>query len=149
MKILILHGPNLNLLGEREPEIYGKLTLDELNKKIETWGKELMIIPEIRQSNHEGNLIDWIHESRLWASGIVLNPGAYTHTSYALRDAVSAVKIPTIEVHLTNIYSREQFRHKSVLSGVCLGQISGFGEFSYYLALAALKERGLRRLTVV
>jgi 3-dehydroquinate dehydratase-2 len=148
MKILVLNGPNLNLLGEREPEIYGKLTLDELNKKIEVWGKELLIIPEIRQSNHEGNLIDWIQESRLWASGIVLNPGAYTHTSYALRDAVAAVKIPTVEVHLTNIYARENFRHKSILSGVCLGQISGFGDYGYYLALTALKEQGLRRLTV-
>lgn len=148
MKVLVLHGPNLNLLGEREPEVYGKFSLDELNQRIEKWGKELNIRVEIRQSNQEGELITWIQESRVWASGIILNAGAFTHTSYALRDSILAVKIPTIEVHLSNIYAREEFRHNSVIAPACLGQISGFGDLSYNLALHALKELGLRRLTV-
>jgi 3-dehydroquinate dehydratase-2 len=148
MKILVVHGPNLNLLGERQPEIYGKLSLEELNKRIEGWGRELNLFVECRQSNQEGILVDWVQEARLWASGVVLNAGAYSHTSFALRDAISAVKIPVVEVHLSNVYARETFRHASALAPVCAGSISGFGDLSYYLALVALKEMGLRRLSV-
>lgn len=149
MKILILHGPNLNLVGEREPDIYGKATLDEINRRIEEWAKHLNIQVEIRQSNHEGALVDWIQEARVWASGIVLNPGALTHYSLALMDAVRAVRVPTIEVHLSNLFAREEYRKSSVIAPACIGTISGFGDLSYYLALQALKELGLRKLTVV
>lgn len=148
MRILVVHGPNLNLLGEREPEVYGKITLTELNRRIGEWGKELSLSVEARQSNHEGEIVDWIQESRIWASGIVLNAGAFTHYSYALRDAIVAVGIPAIEVHLTNTFAREDFRHTSVISDVCIGTITGFKDLSYQLALRALKELGLRRLTV-
>lgn len=148
MKVLVLHGPNLNLLGEREPDVYGTFSLDDLNRKIETWGKELKMQVDIRQSNIEGELITMIQESRIWASGVVLNAGALTHTSYALRDVIAGIKIPTIEVHLSNIYAREEFRRTSVIAPACLGQITGFGDLSYYLALHAIKELGLRRLSV-
>lgn len=149
MKILVLHGPNLNLLGEREPEIYGTTSFAELNKKIETWARTLGMIVDIRQSNHEGKLIDWIHESRTWASGIVLNAGALTHTSQALRDTIASINVPTIEVHLSNIQAREEFRKHSVIAPACAGQISGFKELSYHLALIALKELGIPKLKVV
>jgi len=149
MKILVLHGPNLNLLGERDPEIYGNASLPELNKKIEAWARGLNMIVDIRQSNHEGELIDWIHESRTLASGIVLNAGALTHTSQALRDAIDAVGVPTVEVHLSNIHAREEFRKVSMIAPACIGSISGFKELSYHLALIALKELGLTRLKVV
>jgi 3-dehydroquinate dehydratase-2 len=140
MKILILHGPNLNLLGTREPEIYGSLTLDEINARLEELGRSLGAELTCRQSNHEGVLVDALHEARAWADGVVFNPGGYTHTSVALRDAVTAIGVPVVEVHLSNVYAREKFRHTSLLSGVCKGKITGFGWQSYALGLRALIE---------
>lgn len=140
MKVLILHGPNLNLLGTREPEIYGSLTLDDINNKVVELGKELGAEITCLQSNHEGALVDALHDARSWATGVVLNPGAYTHTSIALRDAISAIQIPVIEVHLSNVYAREEFRHVSMISAVCKGKILGFGWRSYLLALRVLVE---------
>ena len=138
MKILILHGPNLNLLGTREPEVYGSMTLNEINTKMISLGKELGAEIKCLQSNHEGALIDALQDARIWASGVVLNPGGYTHTSVALRDAISAIQIPVIEVHLSNVYAREEFRHKSLVSAVCKGKVSGFGWRSYELGLRGL-----------
>ena len=140
MKILILHGPNLNLLGTREPEVYGSQTLDDINDKLRELGKELGVEINCVQSNHEGALIDALHDARTWAHGVVFNPGAYTHTSIALRDAISAIQIPVVEVHLSNVYAREEFRHVSMISAVCKGKITGFGWHSYTLALRALAE---------
>ena len=140
MKILILHGPNLNLLGTREPQIYGSMTLDDINNKLIELGKELGAEIKCAQSNHEGALIDALHDARTWANGVVFNPGAYTHTSIALRDAISAIQIPVIEVHLSNVYAREEFRHTSMVSAVCKGKITGLGWKSYTLALRALVE---------
>ncbi|HJS18798.1 MAG TPA: type II 3-dehydroquinate dehydratase [Anaerolineales bacterium] len=138
MKILILHGPNLNLLGTREPEIYGSLTLEEINAKLIRLAGEHNVDLACKQSNHEGDLIDALHDARSWANGVVFNPGAYTHTSIALRDAISAIGIPVVEVHLSNVYAREEFRHVSMISAVCKGKVVGFGWRSYALGVQAL-----------
>ncbi|MDP1853886.1 MAG: type II 3-dehydroquinate dehydratase [Candidatus Omnitrophota bacterium] len=136
-KILVIHGPNLNLLGRREVSVYGKVNLEAINKQLKKLAAELGVALEIRQSNHEGQIVDLIGASFKKYSAILINPAAYTHTSVAIRDAVAAVSIPTVEVHLSNIYSREEFRHTSLISGVARGQICGFGIESYLLGLRA------------
>ena len=135
-QILVLHGPNMNLLGEREPEIYGSVTLEEINRKLVEFVPSARL--QIIQSNHEGVLVDAIQEARNWAQGILINPAGYTYTSIAIRDCLSSVKLPTVEVHMSNIYSREPFRSHSVIVPVCIGQICGFGWRSYVLGLTAL-----------
>ncbi len=136
--LLLLHGPNLNLLGTREPEMYGSMTLDRINRKVVEHARLKDIEVCSSQSNSEGALVDALHHARAWASGVVFNPGAYTHTSIALRDAVSAIELPVVEVHLSNVHAREEFRHKSMLAPVCLGQVLGFGWRGYLLAVDAL-----------
>jgi 3-dehydroquinate dehydratase-2 len=137
MKVLYLNGPNLNLLGHREPQVYGRNTLADIEAKVRKRAAALKIAVDFRQSNVEGELVGWIQEAKGKFDVLVLNAAAYTHTSIALRDAITAVEIPTIEIHLSNIHAREQFRRKSVIAPVCTGQISGFGTKSYLLALEA------------
>lgn len=138
-KVLVLHGPNINLVGKREPGIYGNESFDSINNLIRATCKELGVECEIFQSNHEGVLIDKIQQAFGNFDGIVINPGAYTHYSYAIRDAIAAFPIPCVEVHLSNVYSREEFRHTSVIAPVCIGQIAGFGKEGYVLALRGIK----------
>lgn len=140
-KVLVLNGPNLNLLGTREPDVYGKTTLDDINQKLKALGAELGIELDFYQSNHEGEIIDKIHQAMESADGILINPGAFTHYSIAVRDAISAVRLPCVEVHLSNIHAREEFRKESVIAPVCTGQISGFGYISYLLGLRAIVEQ--------
>ncbi len=139
-KILVLNGPNLNLLGKRQPEIYGKLTLEQIDQKVRALAQELAVEIEIRQSNHEGELVSWIQEAPKQFGAIVINPAAYTHTSIAMRDAITAAGIPTIEIHLSNIHKREPFRHHSHIAEVAVGQIAGFGVNSYLLGIRAAVE---------
>jgi 3-dehydroquinate dehydratase II len=137
-KILLIHGPNLNLLGWREPTIYGTIGFDEINARMKRVAEENGAELRVFQSNSEGALVDAVHDARNWADGIVINPGAYSHYSIALRDAISAVKLPTVEVHLSNIHTREEFRHRTVLTPVCVGMLCGFGWRSYLFGLQAL-----------
>jgi len=137
MNVLFLNGPNLNLLGTREPEVYGRLTLADIKAQVRNRAAELKLDVDFRQSNVEGELVNWIQEAKGKFQAIVINAAAYTHTSVALRDAISAVGVPTIEIHLSNIQAREEFRHKSLIASVCRGQICGFGVKSYILGLEA------------
>jgi 3-dehydroquinate dehydratase-2 len=137
MKILFLNGPNLNLLGQREPEIYGHTTLADIEAEVRERAAELKVEIDFRQSNVEGELVDWIQQAKGKFKAIVINAAAYTHTSIALRDAIAAAGVPTIEIHLSNVHAREEFRHKSLIAPVCCGQITGFGRKSYTLGLEA------------
>ena len=140
-KILVLHGPNLNLLGKREKKVYGKMSLEKINSELKKIAKELKVDLEIKQSNIEGELVNFIQKAgRNGCKGILINPAAYTHTSVAIRDAIAAIKLPVVEVHISNIYKREEFRHKSLIAPVAVGQIAGFGKESYILGLMALVE---------
>tara|TARA_B110000014_G_scaffold246750_1_gene219730 strand:+ start:495 stop:929 length:435 start_codon:yes stop_codon:yes gene_type:complete len=139
LNVLVLHGPNLNLLGTREPDVYGTDTLADIDSQLTALAEELKITICIKQSNSEEVLIESLHSSREWANGVLFNPGAFTHTSVALRDAIAAIDIPVVEVHLSNIHARESFRRDSLLAPVCIGSISGFGTKSYMLGLQALK----------
>jgi len=138
-RFLVIHGPNLNLLGTREPAVYGHLTLAEIDERLAAWAVQEGVELRCVQANSEGVIIDCLHEARTWADGVVINPGAYTHYCYAIRDAVAAIGLPTIEVHLSNVHAREAFRHVSVIAPVCRGQIVGLGWRGYLLALQALQ----------
>ena len=137
-QVLVLNGPNLNLLGTREPEVYGSDTLDDIVSALAAEAADRDVTVRAVQSNSEGELVDALHDARDWASGVIFNPGAYTHTSIALRDAITAVELPVVEVHLSNVHAREDFRSRSMVSGVCLGVVTGFGAIGYRLALDAL-----------
>ena len=137
-QVLVLNGPNLNLLGTREPEVYGSDTLDDIVSELTAEAADRDVTVRAVQSNIEGELVDALHDARDWASGVIFNPGAYTHTSIALRDAITAVELPVVEVHLSNVHAREDFRSRSMVSGVCLGVVTGFGAIGYRLALDAL-----------
>ncbi|MBI1858355.1 MAG: type II 3-dehydroquinate dehydratase [Candidatus Melainabacteria bacterium] len=140
-KVLVLHGPNLNLLGKREKNIYGKTNLEMINNALRKLAKELKVDMEVKQSNIEGELVNYIQKAaKNGTKGILINPAAYTHTSVAIRDAILAIQLPVVEVHLSNIYKREEFRHKSLIAPVAVGQIAGFGKESYLLGLKALVE---------
>ncbi len=136
--ILVLHGPNLNLLGLREPEVYGSLTLEEIDRRLVEAGREMGLEVRALQFNGEGDLIDALHQARDWARGVIFNPGGYTHTSVALRDAVASIGLPVVEVHLSNVHAREEFRRQSMIAPVCVGSIVGFGWRSYWLGLHSL-----------
>jgi 3-dehydroquinate dehydratase-2 len=138
LRVLVLHGPNLNLLGQREPEIYGRTDLAAISSALEELGRELGATVESRQTNPEGQLLDWLHEARADFDGALINAGAYTHTSIALRDAIRAIEIPCVEVHLSNVHAREPFRRRSRIAAVCVGVVAGFGPRSYALGLRGL-----------
>ena len=147
-KILIMHGPNLNLLGEREPGIYGDTNFESVNERLVNYTESLGFEAVVFQSNHEGVLIDKLHESRTKFAGVVLNAGAYTHYSYAIADAIKAIRIPVVEVHISNVFARDEFRSKSVIAPVCAGSISGFGILSYELGIRAIAEMILKNKEV-
>lgn len=138
--ILVLNGPNLNLLGEREPQVYGSFSLEQINQRLSELAEALGLQLQFKQSNSEGALIDALHEARLWAAGVVFNPGGYTSTSVALMDAIKGISIPVVEVHLSNIHAREEFRRRSLVAPACIGSIAGFGWHSYQLGLRALAD---------
>ena len=140
VKIVVIHGPNLNLLGLREPEVYGALNLDQINERMKTLGEQEGLELRISQSNHEGAIIDTIHAALDWADAIVINPGAYTHYAHAIADALRGVRLPAVEVHLTNVHAREEWRRRSVVSPAVAGQIAGFGTTSYLLSLEAVRD---------